>query len=170
MDGCARCCETSERRGLTRSGSLVPGPFQVNGSSGRSMLKWSPACGWPWPRCPATRPTDHPQAGVAAAIPDRRELRLLPEPGSPSAAASPVAIATGTPTASGYLILLPEAFGKARSALRFVGKNKMGFYPLPLSEAQRIRRFIQFPGTPSSAMTPVLAMAWRSKLSPVALR
>jgi hypothetical protein len=38
--------------------------------------------------------------------------------------------------------------------LRFVGKSRLGFYPLPLSEAQRIRRFLQFPGTPSSAIDP----------------
>ena len=38
--------------------------------------------------------------------------------------------------------------------MRFVGKNKMGFYPLPLSEAHRIRKFIQFPGTSSSALDP----------------
>jgi len=38
--------------------------------------------------------------------------------------------------------------------VRFVGKSRLGFYPLPLSEAQRIRRFLQFPGTPSSAIDP----------------
>jgi 16S rRNA G966 N2-methylase RsmD len=38
--------------------------------------------------------------------------------------------------------------------LRFVGKSRLGFYPLPLSEAQRIRKFLQFPGTPSSAIDP----------------
>jgi len=30
----------------------------------------------------------------------------------------------------------------------------MGFYPLPLSEAQRIRRFLWFPGAQSSAIDP----------------
>jgi len=30
----------------------------------------------------------------------------------------------------------------------------MGFYPLPLSEAQRIRRFLGFPDAPSSAIDP----------------
>ena len=29
-----------------------------------------------------------------------------------------------------------------------------GFYPLPLSEAQRIRKFLEFPGTSSSAIDP----------------
>ena len=38
--------------------------------------------------------------------------------------------------------------------MRFVGKSRLGFYPLPLSEAQRIRRFLQFPVTPSSALDP----------------
>ena len=38
--------------------------------------------------------------------------------------------------------------------MRFVGKNRMGFYPLPLSEALRIRRFVQFPHAPSSAIDP----------------
>ena len=38
--------------------------------------------------------------------------------------------------------------------MRFQGKSRLGFYPLPLSEAQRIRRFLQFPGTPVSAIDP----------------
>jgi len=38
--------------------------------------------------------------------------------------------------------------------LRFVGKSRLGFYPLPLSEAQRIRRFLCFPGASSSALDP----------------
>jgi hypothetical protein len=38
--------------------------------------------------------------------------------------------------------------------LRFQGKCRLGFYPLPLSEAQRIRRFLQFPVAPSSAIDP----------------
>jgi hypothetical protein len=38
--------------------------------------------------------------------------------------------------------------------LRFQGKSRLGFYPLPFSEAQRIRRFVQFQGTPSSAIDP----------------
>ena len=37
--------------------------------------------------------------------------------------------------------------------MRFVGKSRLGFYPLPLSEAQRIRRFILFPES-SSAIDP----------------
>jgi len=38
--------------------------------------------------------------------------------------------------------------------LRFQGKTRLGFYPLPLSEAKRIRRFILFPDQPSSALDP----------------
>jgi hypothetical protein len=38
--------------------------------------------------------------------------------------------------------------------LRFVGKSRLGFYPLPLPEAQRIRRFLWFPDAPSSAIDP----------------
>jgi hypothetical protein len=38
--------------------------------------------------------------------------------------------------------------------MRFVGKSRMGFYPLPLSEAQRIHRFVCFPDAPSSAVDP----------------
>jgi hypothetical protein len=38
--------------------------------------------------------------------------------------------------------------------LRFQGKSRLGFYPLPLSEAQRIRRFLWFPDAPSSALDP----------------
>ena len=38
--------------------------------------------------------------------------------------------------------------------MRFQGKSRLGFYPLPLSEAQRIRRFLWFPDAPSSAIDP----------------
>ena len=38
--------------------------------------------------------------------------------------------------------------------MRFQGKGRLGFYPLPLSEAQRIRRFLLFPDAPSSAIDP----------------
>ena len=38
--------------------------------------------------------------------------------------------------------------------MRFQGKSRLGFYPLPLSEAQRIRSFIQFPDASSSAIDP----------------
>ena len=38
--------------------------------------------------------------------------------------------------------------------MRFQGKSRLGFYPLPLSEAQQIRRFLRFPDAPSSAVDP----------------
>ena len=38
--------------------------------------------------------------------------------------------------------------------MRFEGKSRLGFYPLPLSEAQRIRMFLCFPDAPSSAIDP----------------
>jgi hypothetical protein len=38
--------------------------------------------------------------------------------------------------------------------LRFQGKSRLGFYPLPLPEAQRIRKFLWFPDAPSSAIDP----------------
>ena len=38
--------------------------------------------------------------------------------------------------------------------MRFQGKSRLGSYPLPLSEAQRIRRFRWFPVAPSSAIDP----------------
>jgi len=40
--------------------------------------------------------------------------------------------------------------------LRFEGKSRLGFYPLPLSEAQRIRKFLLFPDEPSSALDPCI--------------
>ena len=38
--------------------------------------------------------------------------------------------------------------------MRFQGKGRLGFYPLPSSESERIRRFLQFPEAPSSAIDP----------------
>ena len=29
--------------------------------------------------------------------------------------------------------------------MRLAGKQKLGYFPLPLAEAERIRRFLQFP-------------------------
>jgi hypothetical protein len=40
--------------------------------------------------------------------------------------------------------------------LRFQGKSRLGFYPLPLSEAQRIRAFLKFPNAASSALDPCI--------------
>jgi hypothetical protein len=47
-----------------------------------------------------------------------------------------------------------EFFSERRPTLRFEGKSRLGFYPLPLCEAQRIRRFLLFPDSPSSALDP----------------
>jgi 16S rRNA G966 N2-methylase RsmD len=38
--------------------------------------------------------------------------------------------------------------------LRFEGKSRLGFFPLPVSEGRWIRRFLWFPDTPSSAIDP----------------
>ena len=38
--------------------------------------------------------------------------------------------------------------------MRFQGKSQLGFYPLPLPEAQRIRRFLCFPNASSSSIDP----------------
>ena len=38
--------------------------------------------------------------------------------------------------------------------MRFEGKSRLGFYPLPFSEAERIRKFLLFPDEPSSALDP----------------
>ena len=38
--------------------------------------------------------------------------------------------------------------------MRFQGKSRLGFYPLPPSESERIRRFLCFPDAPSSAIDP----------------
>ena len=40
--------------------------------------------------------------------------------------------------------------------MRSQGKSRLGFYPLPLSEAQRIHRFLLFPDQPSSALEPCI--------------
>ena len=42
--------------------------------------------------------------------------------------------------------------------MRFEGKSRLGFYPLPLSEAQRIRGFLLFPAQPSSAPDPCIGV------------
>jgi len=38
--------------------------------------------------------------------------------------------------------------------VRFSGKSRLGFYPLPITEAQRIRRFLSFPDVASTALDP----------------
>ncbi len=38
--------------------------------------------------------------------------------------------------------------------MRFQGKSRLGFNPLPLAEARRIRRHLLFPGEPWSTLDP----------------
>jgi len=38
--------------------------------------------------------------------------------------------------------------------MRWSGRIRMGYFPLPISEAQRIRKFLLFPDRPSSALDP----------------
>ncbi len=40
--------------------------------------------------------------------------------------------------------------------MRFQGKSRLGFYPLPSAEAQRIRKFLQFPAVPCAALDPCI--------------
>jgi hypothetical protein len=40
--------------------------------------------------------------------------------------------------------------------MRFSGKSRLGFYPLPLAEAQRIRRILKFPAAPCVAIDPCI--------------
>jgi len=47
-----------------------------------------------------------------------------------------------------------QALQRKEPTLCFQGKSRLGFYPLPFSEAQRIRQFLRFPNAPSSAIDP----------------
>ena len=40
--------------------------------------------------------------------------------------------------------------------MRLAGRERLGFYPLPIAEAKRIRRFLQFPEHVSSALDPCI--------------
>jgi hypothetical protein len=40
--------------------------------------------------------------------------------------------------------------------MRMAGRERLGFYPLPLAEAQRIRNFLQFPVTPCATVDPCI--------------
>src|SRR5208282_6052424 len=40
--------------------------------------------------------------------------------------------------------------------MRGAGRLRMGYFPLPLSEAQQIRKFLLFPAVPSSALDPCI--------------
>lgn len=40
--------------------------------------------------------------------------------------------------------------------MRLAGRERLGFYPLPIAEAKRIRKFLQFPEQVSSALDPCI--------------
>src|SRR6266404_542449 len=40
------------------------------------------------------------------------------------------------------------------AAMRLAGRERLGFYPLPAREAERIRRFLVFPDKPCCALDP----------------
>lgn len=40
--------------------------------------------------------------------------------------------------------------------MRLAGRQKLGFYPLPIPEAERIRKFLRFPEQPCSALDPCI--------------
>jgi Uncharacterised methyltransferase family (DUF6094) len=43
--------------------------------------------------------------------------------------------------------------------MRFTGKSRLGFYPLPICEARQIRKFLLFPDNPSAALDPCVGDA-----------
>jgi hypothetical protein len=40
--------------------------------------------------------------------------------------------------------------------MRLAGKEKFGYFPLPLAEAERIRRFLAFPVSGCTALDPCI--------------
>ncbi len=40
--------------------------------------------------------------------------------------------------------------------MRMAGRERLGFYPLPLAEAQRIRKVLQFPAAPCATVDPCI--------------
>jgi hypothetical protein len=57
--------------------------------------------------------------------------------------------------------------------MRLAGKQKLGYFPLPLAEAERIRRFLQFPLSGSAALDPCIGDGDAFKVSagnPLAIR
>jgi hypothetical protein len=40
--------------------------------------------------------------------------------------------------------------------MRLAGRERLGFYPLPIAEAKRIRKFLRFPEQPCSALDPCI--------------
>ena len=46
--------------------------------------------------------------------------------------------------------------GSYGGTMRLAGKQKLGYFPLPLAEAERIRRFLQFPLSGYAALDPCI--------------
>jgi hypothetical protein len=61
-----------------------------------------------------------------------------------------------------FSMMTVQGLQRKEVPVRFQGKSRLGVYPLPLSEAERIRSFILFPVQPSSAIDPCVGdgMAW----------
>jgi SAM-dependent methyltransferase len=51
------------------------------------------------------------------------------------------------------LLLFPK-FDRVEAAMRLAGRERLGFYPLPVREAGRIRRFLVFPDKQCCALDP----------------
>jgi hypothetical protein len=43
--------------------------------------------------------------------------------------------------------------------MRVAGKQKLGYFPLPLAEAERIRRFLKFPISGCTTLDPCIGTA-----------
>jgi hypothetical protein len=43
--------------------------------------------------------------------------------------------------------------------MRVAGKQKLGYFPLPLAEAERIRRFLKFPISGCATLDPCIGTA-----------
>jgi hypothetical protein len=56
----------------------------------------------------------------------------------------------------GIYMMIVRALQRKEVPVRFLGKSRLGFYPLHMSEAQRIRRYFLFPEQPSSALDPCI--------------
>ncbi len=57
--------------------------------------------------------------------------------------------------------------------MRLAGKQKLGYFPLPLAEAERIRRFLQFPLSGYAALDPCIGDGGAFKViagNPLAIR
>ena len=52
------------------------------------------------------------------------------------------------------LVISPAYSLESRTTMRFIGKSRLGFYPLPSSEAFQIRRHLLYPQLPASALDP----------------